>query len=31
MMPAPYNDVLQIIQTPDHFVVYRRSWPPRRA
>jgi feruloyl esterase len=23
MMPAPYNDVLQIIQTPDHFVVHR--------
>ena len=23
MLPAPYNDVLQIIQTPDHFVVYR--------
>jgi feruloyl esterase len=23
MMPAPYNDVLQILQTPDHFVVYR--------
>ena len=23
MMPAPYNDVLQIIQTRDHFVVHR--------
>jgi hypothetical protein len=23
MLPAPYNDVLQIIQTPDHFVVHR--------
>jgi hypothetical protein len=23
MMPAPYNDVLQIIQTPDHFVIHR--------
>lgn len=23
MMPPPYNDVLQIIQTPDHVAVYR--------
>ena len=23
MMPPPYNDVLQIFQTPDHVVVYR--------
>ena len=23
MMPPPYNDVLQIIQTPGHVVVYQ--------
>jgi hypothetical protein len=23
MMPPPYNDILQIIQTPDHVVIYR--------
>jgi feruloyl esterase len=30
MMPPPYNDVLQIIQTADHFVVHRElSTAPR--